>query len=88
MTELPTQSGLVTRGVLGLGSAGCVVVCREGGQRGLGQQTPSHSPPRGDGGGWEWPGPAPTDLSLLFPFLKDGGCTCPGDVAKAFGKKP
>ena len=33
--------------------------------------------------------PAPTDLlSLLFPFLKDGGCTCPGDVAKAFGKRP
>lgn len=33
-------------------------------------------------------GPAPTGthvLSLLFP-LKDGGCTCPGDVAKAFGK--
>ena len=43
----------------------------------------------GDGGGRQWPGPAPTDLlSLLFPFLKDGGCTCPGDVAKAFGKRP
>lgn len=55
---------------------------------GLGQQIPSHSP-GGDGGCGEWPGQAPTDLlSLLFPFLKDGGCTCPGDVAKAFGKRP
>ena len=46
-------------------------------------------PPGGDGGGRQWPGPAPTDLlSPLFPFLKDGGCTCPGDVAKAFGKRP
>lgn len=46
-------------------------------------------PPAEVGGCGEWPGPAPTDLlSLLFPFLKDGGCTCPGDVAKAFGKRP
>lgn len=27
----------------------------------------------------------PADI-LSFLSLKDGGCTCPGDVAKAFGK--
>lgn len=38
------------------------------------------------GEAWSGLSPAPTLLILSFLSLKDGGCTCPGDVAKAFGK--
>lgn len=70
-----SQDSALRRGVLGFGPEGCVLGWGAG-------MALNPSRPRGEG----QLGRASSDI-FAFSSLKDGGCTCPGDVAKAFGKE-